>query len=547
MIHGKKNILILGAGVTQIPLIDMAKKMGYHVIVASIPGDYPGFSHADEVCYIDTTDEDGIFKLAVKKKIVGLCTTGTDVAVRSIGYVNSKLGLSGITYEASQLVTDKAKMKAALVSGGVRTAEFRRVFTVEEARIAANEIGYPVMFKCTDQAASKGITKVNSAVEAEKAYAYAIERSKNPYIVVEKYIEGYEIGLDGYVSDESEEFIPHDKLTKSNGVTDIPIGHSLPYLCPDELYKDILEQAKLSCKALSLNYCFINMDLMISNGKCYVIEIGGRTGATCIPDLLSLYCGYNYYEKIIENAVGKTPNMVYEPQCACVAELLLSSKAGILLNANADACNEMKGVSCVLDKKIGDPINAFHVGTDRFGHLITWGSSLTKAKDLILDAKNTLDIQVSTDIVIIERLGSDSFREIVSYLQEIDGIFPVRISSRVDIIEHTTKVLNRGVVIAAIIKGKIVGICLGYANDIKCGRGYLGTLGVSKGYRSLGIGKQLTDEMIRFAREKGMRFVGVHAHRNNKRAIAFYMKNGFELTEDNEKPYDESVYLTIVL
>jgi phosphoribosylaminoimidazole carboxylase (NCAIR synthetase) len=134
MISGKGNILILGAGVTQIPLIDTAKKMGYHVIIASISGDYPGFSHADEVYYVDTTDEDGILKLAAEKKVVGLCTTGTDVAVRSIGYVNSKLGLSGITYEAAQLVTDKAKMKAALVSGGVRTAEFRRVFTVEEPK-----------------------------------------------------------------------------------------------------------------------------------------------------------------------------------------------------------------------------------------------------------------------------------------------------------------------------------------------------------------------------------------------------------------------------
>jgi biotin carboxylase len=397
MISGKSNILILGAGVTQIPLINTAKEMGYHVIVASIPGDYPGFAHADEVCYINTTDEDGILRLAVEKRIIGLCTTGTDVAVRSIGYVNSKLGLSGITYEASQLVTDKAKMKAALVSGGVRTAEFRRVFTVEEAKIAANEIGYPVMFKCTDQAASKGITKVNSVAEAESSYAYAIEGSKKPYIVVEKYIEGYEIGLDGYVSDKSEVFIPHDKLTRNNGVTDIPIGHSLPYLCPGELYKDIIEQAELSCKALSLDYCFINMDLMISNGKCYVIEIGGRTGATCIPDLLSLYCGYNYYEKIIENAVGKIPNMIYEPQCACVAELLVSKKGGRLINADVDECNKIRGLRCSLDIKVGSNVKPFHVGTDRFGQIVSWEETYYRANKLLKIGKNILNIEISED------------------------------------------------------------------------------------------------------------------------------------------------------
>lgn len=41
--------MILGASVYQVPLILTARKMGLYTIVASIPGDYPGFALADKV------------------------------------------------------------------------------------------------------------------------------------------------------------------------------------------------------------------------------------------------------------------------------------------------------------------------------------------------------------------------------------------------------------------------------------------------------------------------------------------------------------------
>ena len=44
-----KKILILGAGIYQVPLIKTAKRMGLYTIVASIPGNYPGFELADKV------------------------------------------------------------------------------------------------------------------------------------------------------------------------------------------------------------------------------------------------------------------------------------------------------------------------------------------------------------------------------------------------------------------------------------------------------------------------------------------------------------------
>ena len=52
-----KKIMILGAGIYQVPLIETAKRMGLYTIVVSIPGNYPGFALADKVYYENTVDE----------------------------------------------------------------------------------------------------------------------------------------------------------------------------------------------------------------------------------------------------------------------------------------------------------------------------------------------------------------------------------------------------------------------------------------------------------------------------------------------------------
>ena len=52
-----KKIMILGAGIYQVPLIKTAKKLGLYTIVVSIPGNYPGFELADKVYYENTVDD----------------------------------------------------------------------------------------------------------------------------------------------------------------------------------------------------------------------------------------------------------------------------------------------------------------------------------------------------------------------------------------------------------------------------------------------------------------------------------------------------------
>ena len=52
----KKRLMILGAGIYQVPLIKKAKEMGLETLVVSIKGNYPGIALADSFYEIDKRD-----------------------------------------------------------------------------------------------------------------------------------------------------------------------------------------------------------------------------------------------------------------------------------------------------------------------------------------------------------------------------------------------------------------------------------------------------------------------------------------------------------
>lgn len=385
-----KKIMILGAGIYQVPLIRAAKEMGLTVIVASIKGDYPGFALADKVHYINTTDREAILKAAVSEKIDGICTTGTDVAVASIGYVCEKMGLSGISKEAADLVTDKAKMKEAFEKGGVSASRFRKVFSCEEAKNAAEEIGFPVVIKCVDSSGSRGITLVKEEGEVLRAAEQAFSCSKKDYILVEEALSGTEIGVDGAVQDGRLVFLaPHDKFVYKSEKITIPAGHSFPYSGSKAAEKEIRRQMELAVKALGLENCFFNADVFVKGAEVSVIEIGGRTGATCIPELISMYYGFDFYKKILESAMGDRPEFPeIKKKRPCMARLLMSPKDGVITSVDEKKIKMLqeKGMLMTLDFSEGHTVEKMENGTNRLGHLVAEAKNTEEFDRLLQEA-----------------------------------------------------------------------------------------------------------------------------------------------------------------
>jgi len=398
-----KKILILGAGIYQVPLIRTAKKLGLYTIVASIPGNYPGFELADKVYYENTTDYRKIIAIARREKIDGIITTGTDVAVITIGRACDTLGLTGLSAHSAEIATDKLKMKTCYEKYGVRTARFRRI-SFDDADYAKQlqELSLPLMFKSVDSSGSRGIVKVTDSASFDSARNTVLENTRSDYFIVEEYIEGEEFGAQAFVRNGEIQFIlPHgDYVFKSD--TGVPVGHFAPYHLTDEVLEDTKQQLRLAIKAMELDNCAINADFIMSGGKTYVLEIGGRSGATCLAELVSIYYGYNYYEKILQTALGEYVDFHAadgsDPDsCTGVPNasmLLMSDRDGHILSQRDENPDDPDIVSVQFDHQVGDPVHRFRVGPHRIGHVITKGQTLEDAVAKLHQALDHIHIEV---------------------------------------------------------------------------------------------------------------------------------------------------------
>lgn len=394
-----KKIMILGAGTYQVPLIKTAKRLGIHTIVVSIPGNYPGFELADKIYYENTTDYDKILEIAREEQIDGIVTAGTDVAVITIGKVCDELGLSGLSFQAAQIAANKLLMKTRYEEHNVRTAKFREIpLNADDVADRIASLNFPLIFKSVDSSGSRGIVRVDSFEEFDAAIQNVRENTRSDYYIVEEFIEGEEFGAQAFVYRGEVVFIlPHGDYV-FQGDTGVPIGHFAPYALEPSIIEDAREQLTAAIKAMELDNCAINADFILKDGKTYVLEIGGRSGATCLAELVSIYYGFDYYEKILRSALGEDITFECE-QCAVpnASMLLMSDKDGKILSQSNHNPKNPDIYEIQFDYKPGDPVHKFHVGPHRIGHVITKGETLNEAVDTLQEALKHIEIQVDED------------------------------------------------------------------------------------------------------------------------------------------------------
>lgn len=372
-----KKLMILGAGVYQVPLIRQAKDMGLYTIVASSPGSYPGFALADRSCCLDTRDQEGVLEAARAEGIDGICTSGTDVAVRSLGYVCQQLGLHGLSYEAAERATDKLLMKEAFYKKGVSTPHHEKITSVQRVKQAALKLGFPLMVKAVDSSGSRGVLIVEKEKQLEEAFLRARQVSHKSYVLAEEYIQAEEIGVDGFVKNGNLVFLaPHEKYLFQGGQATVPAGHSFPYRCSKKRLREIHRQMQLAVEAVGLDECPVNADVLVKGDKAWILEIGGRTGATCIPELISMHYGFPFYQRIIQNALGEPvqfPHVVkYMERVPCTGRLLMSPVDGVITGIDEEGLDKLRGqgAQIAIDYPLGAPVKAMKDGTDRIGHVI---------------------------------------------------------------------------------------------------------------------------------------------------------------------------------
>ena len=227
----KKKIMILGAGILQLPAIQKAKEMGLHVVAVDMNPEAVGFAEADTRLVISTTDTTKVVQAARELGVDGVMTLASDMPMRTVAAVAKELGLVGPDEGTALRATDKAAMRRCLRENGVPCPKFFVVASKEEYLAAVAELEGAFIVKPADNSGSRGVFMLKDASDrraVEEAYTYSHTYSRGGEVMVEEYMVGPEVSVETLTVDGECHVIQiTDKLT-TGAPYFVEVGHSQP-------------------------------------------------------------------------------------------------------------------------------------------------------------------------------------------------------------------------------------------------------------------------------------------------------------------------------
>ena len=304
----KGNILVLGAGALQVPLISKVIEKGFNPVVVSLHSDEPGMQMVKDTIVADFVEEELMLQYARQYDIVGIVTDQTDLPVRTVAYVSDKMGLPGMGYETACLFTNKFKMREKCKELGIKTLEYALVDSFDAARSFYKNIGRDIIIKPLHNQGSKGVCKVTTLVELEEKFSDAERYSQGDSILLEEFVKGEdELVIEGIAFDGwCENLICGD--THYFNLPDVFSARQriFPSVKDPAIVKKTQELNKRIINGFGLTRGLTHGEYIVSDGEVYLIEIAARGGGVYISsDIIPLMTGFDTTSFIVDIATKK--------------------------------------------------------------------------------------------------------------------------------------------------------------------------------------------------------------------------------------------------
>lgn len=197
LLEGKK-LLLLGGGSDMIGVTQLAQQMGCRVHVL----DYydtlrsPAKLVADAYSDLSIFDTEAVVGYIKEHHIDGVLTGYTDSYLFQYLNICEAAGLPHYGTEKSfGIGADKMLFKKACRESGVGVIPGTNAYDFETVQAFAEENGYPMMIKPTDNSGSRGVIKCEKAEDLQRCYEYALSFSKSHNVIVERFMDCDSIGV----------------------------------------------------------------------------------------------------------------------------------------------------------------------------------------------------------------------------------------------------------------------------------------------------------------------------------------------------------------
>ena len=401
--NNRKKLLIIGAGIGQIPLIERAHKRGLHVTVVSKPGEYPAFKIADDIWYIDIYDYEAIAQKAKENGIDAVLTDQNDLVMPAVAYVAERLGLPGNTPEVVDAYCNKNVFMNHCDAAGITTP------CHQEIRDAGFDFSafpkpLPWIVKPADSQSSIGVVKVQSVEEARQALEAALKLSHSGTAILEEFFVGKEIVCEGFI-DEGEYYNlgfadrNYFKLEKLL----IPTQTIFPSVMDKRILDRIIENEKKLARYNHPHFGMVHAEWLVNeeSGEIRPVESALRGGGVYISShLIPLATGIDINEVLLDKALGNEVNTAEifsrKKQGASAYVCFYLPEGTIRAVRGREELEKLPFVHMVAVKsvQVGSVTQKMTFKGQRLGPILVSGENREDLEKNILTVQNTLQVDV---------------------------------------------------------------------------------------------------------------------------------------------------------
>ena len=331
----KKKVLVLGSGPIRIGQgieFDFCSvhctwsfaKAGYETIIINNNPETVStdFDIADKLYFEPLTPEDVENVVNIEKPDGAVVQFGGQTAIKlTESLMKMGVPILGTKAEDVDAAEDRELFDEILEQTGIPRAAGGTVYTAQEAKAAANRIGYPVLVRPSYVLGGQGMHIAFNDDEIVEFIDTINQIAQDHPILIDKYLMGKEIEVDA-VCDGTDILIPG--IMEHIERTGVHSGDSISvYPAPtisDHVKETIVEYTKRLARALHV-VGLINIQFIAMNEEVYVIEVNPRSSRT-VP-YISKVTGIPIVDLATKVILGETiKGMGYEPGLAPEADYI---------------------------------------------------------------------------------------------------------------------------------------------------------------------------------------------------------------------------------
>jgi len=287
-----KKILVIGAGLAQADAIRRARELGYHVMASDVSPDAEGLQAAHEGRIIDVRDTERNLQWAREAEIDGVLSYASDITLPTVLAVREALGLPGLGRIPMEISLDKSRQRQIFKKAGLPQPEFAVADNLNELRRAAERIGFPLVIKPVDNSGSRGVALLDAPEQLPSAFTAALENSQKRLIIVEEFIEGTELTIEGFSINGSHHILAISDKFKPEGSYRVATQLAYPAAITDSLEQEVINIICAAYDAAGIDNTPTHSEMILTSDGPKIVEISCRGG------------GFYVFTHIVEAASG---------------------------------------------------------------------------------------------------------------------------------------------------------------------------------------------------------------------------------------------------